>query len=439
MTDPVVISDVTVIDCVAGSEPYRATVTIVGDRISAIGAPPETVEPGTTLVDGTGRYLIPGLWNTHCHLIFTADGSLDTLPSNVPNAQANIRSCLRSGVTSAVDLGGPKDELIPLRKRQRDGEVIGARVFLNGAVFTAPGGHPASTIFGGDPHRRSTCQVVNVEQATESIERLIAEDEIDIVKAAFTSWGGLPRLPRAALEAVVGIAQSHGVPVTAHIDTVDDAVRALEIGVSSLEHIFYYPGDELATCVDTVAELCEEKDAFWTPTVTVFEAYGMGGRPDFITGLGIDGFVADYILRDVVDASSWWMTQDKDFRDLFYRRYETGMAAMGRLLSSKVKFVAGTDAGAAATFHGPSVHREIWNMVQAGMAARDALESATRRAAEKLRVEHDLGTVEVGKYADLVLLRANPLADIGNTLRIERVIQAGRVFDPEEIDVAAAQ
>jgi imidazolonepropionase-like amidohydrolase len=428
-----VIEDVTVVDA-TGKPPTPHTDVVVRDgRIVALDACGLREHGHLPVCDGRGRYLIPGMWETQAHLTRYGNGVMEDAALRWPGEgdmeilDANVRSYLRSGFTTVVDLGGPTEVLADLRRRLRDGTLLGARLLYVGRQFTPIGGLPR---FGDSCAESLVCEVADPLSAVKALEEML-ELGIDAVKInhtpGFLAFGtGWPTLDRPCLTAIIERAHAAGLPVLVHIDTADSAVEVLELGVDGIEHSFEAPPDRLDAEYQRVAQLCIRQGAYWPMTIAFLEGCSRAGDDTLLSELGVDGNVLPRVLRqNATDPRSLWVNIPDDLRAYFRRRFEEAMAHLKSVHDAGVRMTISTDSGNPCTFHGLTAQRELALMSRAGISAHDILMSATRLAAEKFRKADELGTIEVGKRADMVLLTDDPLADIGNVRKIEAVFQDG--------------
>lgn len=438
-----VIVGATLIDG-TGAAPLRDSAVVVsGERIAATGPGAQVrVPPGAHFVDARGKFLVPGLWDLHVHVL--REG----------RPEAYFPLFVANGVVGVRDMGGNFD---PARIARLKAEVAsGARV---GPRFVAPG----PILDGPWPQLESISVVVADAAAARTEVDALKRNGADFVKV-------FNRLPREAYFAIAEESRRMGLSFAGHVPMAVSAREASDAGQKSIEHLFNIAfacssrEDELmrrkaeAQAADESGErrrlrrayLHDVLDSFsaarcddlyrtfvrngtWmTPTLVQRRAFGM---PD--DSLGTDP------MRRYVPLSSramWDPKQDpriagRDDEDRALERsfYDRDAGLIAPMLHAGVRFLAGTDAGDLYAIPGFSLHRELELLVEAGLTPMQALQSATRNAAEFLG-DANGGTIEPGKRADLVLLDADPLASIGNTRAIAAVALAGRWFDRAALD-----
>lgn len=421
LADTICIHDVGLVDVVAGRTVPGIRVVVDGQRIRSV----ETAEPSASGcghdVDGTGRYLIPGLWDMHTHWLRTE--------SHWPVYVAN-------GVTGARDMFGSSD--------------AGPRP-AGAPGSLAPRAHLAGPIVDGPPGFWPGSDIAATPQDARRIVREQVAAGFDFIKV-------YALLSADAYGAVLEAAQDHGVAVAGHVPLSSSAAMASRLGQRSIEHLddvavscasdeetlrlqdgseFFalmrrerdaYGSFDADKCLD-LARTFIANDTWMVPTYAVMEAatFGAGAAP-FVAERAryFDDRTLELVLPGV---------QDTPEQLALLRQVFANSQASGEFLRRQgVRFLAGSDAMNINTFPGFAIHDELRLMVQAGFPAVEALRAATLNAAEFLGRLDELGSVEAGKSADLVLLDGDPLVDIRNTGRIRGVFLRGHYFSRDDLD-----
>lgn len=439
-----VITSVNVMDG-TGQGSYGPTdVQIVNGRIASLEPSQGRLPDGA--LDGHGKFLIPGLWETEAHLTrysngIPADMLLDwSVAGDRDRVASHLRSYLAHGVTTVVDLGGPPEVLGPIRDQQCDSSVTGARLLMVGRQFTAVNGRP---ILYGQRLTSVTTEVDGPRQARECLRRDIERYDLDAVKANYTVGGGphsrAPMISRDTLAVLVEEAHANDLPVLVHIDDVDAAMEAVEVGVDNVEHMFAPRDGSVRADVERLTERCLAYGAYWPFTLVTWESVTRAGDPSYLDALHLDQLIPQKSRHELENSpDSVWNHVSESFRRHSAARYEAAMEFVAFVHSAGVKMTVATDSGNPMVFHGPGTIREMELMAQAGIAPADAIVAATRLSAEKLRVAQDIGTIEPGKVADVVLLDADPTEDIKNLRKIHAVIQSGVVHKPRDLVTAGS-
>ena len=342
--------------------------------------------------------LLPGLIDAHVHLAITnTDPTERTLPPGLLALRMarNARAQLRAGVTTVRDLGAPDGLDLQLRQALADGLVPGPRTFVAGRPIVAVGGHCA---FMGR-------QVDGVAAARAAAAQAVAEgaDWLKLmVTAGLSTPGARPhdqQLPSEVIAAVVEVAHAAGLPVAAHAVGGPGVLAAITAGVDSLEHGYWLGDTEVAAMV--------QRGTVYVPTRTVAR--------EVAEGVAVAG------ARPTVAAQTNARQADAIHPESVRRAYRAG-----------VTIAAGTDYR-----HG-SLPGEVALLVEAGVTPRDALRAATGVAANLVR-RPDLGSLEIGAMADLLLVRGDPLTDPRALQDVVLVVQGGRlVWHDPALQVGAA-
>lgn len=405
------------------------TVVLSGDRIAAVGPSASTRPPaGARIVDGHGRWLIPGLIDSHVHFFqsanpFTRPDAADfndvvpyakEVARNKARLPVTFKVWLASGVTSVLDCGGPMWNFQMREEARRS--AAAPRVQAAGPLVSLVDRPPLAL---DDP---PIIKVTTPDEARQLVARLIPHHP-DFIKMWFIHLptGDLASeelIARAAADA----AHAAGIRFLVHATELEVAKAALRAGADVLVHsVFDRPVDE------EFLALAAKRRAILIPTLWVTAGYAavLGGK-----------FEATPEERRLADPEIL-ATLDKVPRIVPERAKRVvppaAMESLPRLWAAGITVALGTDAGNIGTVHGPAIFREARLMVQAGLTPAQVLRSATVNGARVLGLEAELGDVAVGKQADLVLLDADPLLSVDNLSRARMVFRAGRPFDPAEL------
>jgi imidazolonepropionase-like amidohydrolase len=421
----------------------NAVVIIRGNRIQSVGPAAEVEVPqGAQVIDASGKFIIPGLIDGHIHFfqsggLYTRPDGLD-LRARVPydqeiawiraNMEDLFRRYLRCGVTTVVDMGGPMWNF-DVRQQARD-SAAAPRVFVAGPLIASY--QPAALQTADLP----IIKVTSVDQALALARKQLARKP-DLMKIWYVVSKKAALSPRAffpVAKAVADLAHQHGLPVFIHATELETAKRALRAGADVLVHSV--TDRELD---EEFLQLARKRKAILVPTLWVFSSYGavyskqlrllpvehLRGNPTVI------GTLLDiYELRD----SELGARQRKAQADM--KPVATPPVILKNLLrlhQAGIPVAMGTDAGNVGVLHGPGVYRDLKIMADAGLTPYQVLVDATLNGARLIRREKELGSVEQGKLADLVVLEADPQKDIMNTTRVAWVIKDGRLFDPRRL------
>jgi imidazolonepropionase-like amidohydrolase len=431
----VAFTGATVIDGTGGAPMRNATVVMRNGRIACVGAC-ET-GPDVHTINARGKWIIPGLIDAHVHYSQTgwADGRPDAedvrarfpYDSTVAALEAHpdrfFRSYLCSGVTATFDVGG-YPWTWALRERAEAS---------NAAPHVAAAGPLLSTLdhWVNTPGQRQFIYASN-DSTTRAGARMMAHYGSDAVKVWYLS--DMPGMDTTQLKVVIRAAADEarraGIPLIVHATGLWEAKDALRAGARLLVHsVQDQPVD------DEFIQLARQAGAIYTPTITVSQGYlQLYGRDFDDTGLPMEcvdpATRAKAALTDSLPASN--LPIDR-FRASIAREQEIMEDNLRRVHAAGIPIVMGTDAGNPLTLHGASVFREMEAMAAAGMSPMDVLVASTRNGAMAMGRD-SIGTLRVGMAADLVVLDADPLADVRNFRAVSLVARGGEVWTRRELE-----
>ena len=400
-----------------GRAPVAGSSMIIQDgKISWIGPTAQLkAAAGAEMVDLTGKFVMPGIINLHGHLGNTIDLVQDGKNFTRKNIEANLHTYAIYGVTTMLSMGTDQDLIFQVRSEQRAGRPSLTRVYTAGFGFVFTGG------YGG--LAGTTPSYSKVEEIEPAVTKL-AGQKVDFVKFWLDDeLGRFPKMPPAMSKAIIDSAHKHNMRVLAHVFYLDDAKRVVDQGVNGLVHLVRdKPVDQ--PLIDSM-----KQKSVWQVAATLSREASMfayGKTPPFASDPFFKRGVSEATLKLLASPER----QKTSAADPHFKEYpailETAKKNIKKLADSGVKFGFGTDTGPPGRFPGYGEHWEMELLVQAGLTPMQALSSATRDAAEFLGAK-DLGTLEVSKWADLVVLNASPLTDIKNTRSIQSVYIAGNL------------
>jgi imidazolonepropionase-like amidohydrolase len=423
----IAIRNVTVIP-MTGTGPLAAQTVLVREgRIAQIGPASELRVPASArVVDGTGKYLIPGLFEMHAHTSKTRASALGLYVVH--------------GVTTIRDQGSEHAEVLRWRQQIRAGTRVGPRMLIAGPYLESLRNiermrrdPPESRV---EPFERARIPVGSPADARRVIDSL-AVLELDHFKVRTVQ-------DRETYLALAAAAHARGKRLVGHVVSASPALF-LEAGQDGVDHGFPITIDSLPR---------EERMAFWRQLAardvgvvpTLVTATESVFRPlDYFQALVSNTTAAVHPLRPYLSAFMIldWREQVEEVtpqRRAFFERYwPAALKHIREMREAGVRIMAGSDVAVLNIFPGASLHEELRLLVDSvGMSPMEALESATRKPAEWLRLGDSVGTIETGKVADLVLLDANPLDDITNTRQIAAVVLRGRLFQRRDLEALLA-
>ena len=415
-----------------GAPPMDGIILLHGERIAAIGPRAEiTLPDDARVIDLSGYWIIPGLIDAHVH--FFQSGSLYTRPDIIdlrrfrPYASeiawirrhlpANLARYLASGITSVVDMAGPW-WVMDVRDAAEQ-TASAPRVALAGTGL-APGLPP-----GLDSEHAPGVIVRTPQQARAEVRRLAVRHP-DFIKIWFAPTPAMDLEQEFAwISAAVEESHANGLRVAAHATQLEVARRMVQTGVDILVHsVDDKPVD------DAFIALLKKYDVIYVTTLGVSEGY----RETLTQEIHLSDFE-----RRFGDPAVIASLDDLSERFPHYRppRVQPGIRIalqnLARVHAAGIRVAAGSDAGNIGTLHGPALHHELELMQQAGLAPRDILVTATRNGAIVMGRERDIGTLQPGKLADMVILSADPLKDIRHTRHIAASVKGGVLYQPNRL------
>lgn len=418
-----VLRGATVLDGLGGRI-AKARVVIRDHRIAEVLLDDDRVAlpEGATVESLEGRFLIPGLIDSHVHWGGSAGAGSSPLEQTPVRLEHDYTATLAAGVTSVLSLTDDIDAMQSLANEVAAGKRDAPRTFYSGPSITARGGHPAA-MFGFMPGiaEMLTRQVETPEQARAVIAELDRR-RVDVVKLVLEPGfpgNALPKLKDDVFLAAMQEAKSRKLRTTVHVGTDADARLAIEAGAGGLEHTARGLSD------DTINMMAAKKVTF-TPTIVVLDWAWKRGA---IRGEDADvrRLANPAIMRTLLDSKSPLapMLGEGEMATTMARAVEGSLQQVRKAIRAGVTVLAGSDAGNPATFHGIALIRELELLVEAGMPLNEVLRSATSRPADRLG-QSSLGRIAAGAVADLVILDGDPGESVAAYRKVSSVYLGGR-------------
>jgi imidazolonepropionase-like amidohydrolase len=412
-----VLQHVTLIDGNGGNPLPDAAIVFTDGGIQYAGPSTGAKWPkGAQAADLTGKYVMPGIINLHGHLGNVIDLKQDPSFFTRENVERNLKLYASYGVTSMVSMGSDKELIFELRREQRAGRPSMTRIFTAGRGFTGYGGYP-TTVPG---NKGIPFEVANQTEIQKDIAWL-ADKKVDLVKIWVDDHlGREKKISLDLCKDIIDDARKHKLKVAAHVFYLADAKALVDDGLAELAHsVRDKPVD------DALIESMKKHGAIQTATLAREASLFAFAKPSPVLQ---DEFFTRGVSPGVLQTLRSPEYQAKQRADHDFDKYpgflEMAQKNLKRLSDAGVKIGFGTDTGPPGRFPGYGEHWEMELMVQAGLTPRQIITAASKTAAEFLGAK-DLGTIERGHWADLIVLGANPLDDIRNTRKIEAVYIAG--------------
>ena len=417
------IENVTLVDGTGRPSTANVSVLVEDNLIRRVERAKIRTSRDTKRLDGTGKYLMPGLMDLHIHL----QGSVEVTPEGLREISNDrkkgiraLHSYIYSGVTTVYDAGNVPDYILGLRADERDSKIVSPRIFATGGIVTYPGSH------GGNEWGTL---VDSWPEAIPALDKHI-ERKPDIVKFTYEErgWGARPMIPILPLDLLQRLTQyynDHGIRTTVHTSSEYRARQAIFAGVDTLTHpIIQGPVS------DDFVRLMNAKRIPMVTTLTIGENYSrLAEHPEYLD---------QPLYRATLTKDEIKILKTERRKEYQERKWTWWMKIMTTIAQENVQkinagggvLVAGTDQSS-----GPALHRELELLAAAGIPPSDIIRIATLNGAVFLGREKDLGSIEEGKIADMILLAADPTKDINNAKQILEVIKNGRVVDRSKLDL----
>lgn len=383
------------------------TILVEGEKIISVEDTDSLDYEGYELIDLSDKFVMPGL--VECHVHVSETGASDTFKINATQtigdatliALKNVQAQLLSGFTTLRNAGSPGFLDVSLRNAINKGLVHGPRIVASGSCIGSTGGHADSQF---NPYIKPVPEMIDgqvVDGPYEAMRaaRFVIKYGADVVK--FMSTGGVTtmgttlgaqQLTYEEMRGLIEVAEMYGVATLTHAHGAEGIKTAVRAGVTSIEH------GTLAD--DECVELMVERGTYLTPTISASRR---------ILERGQEAGVPPYAMEKAREAASY---HEASFR---------------KCLDAGVKIVFGTDAGSPCNPHGDQ-HMEFQYLCEFGMTPLQTLVAATRTGAELLRMWDRIGSIEEGKYADIIAVDGNPLEHVMDIANMAFVMKGGTIY-----------
>jgi imidazolonepropionase-like amidohydrolase len=412
-----VLDGFTLVDGTGRPAVANAAMVIADGRIQWVGPQSKLKAPaGAEVTHLTGKYVMPGLINLHGHVGNTLGLAQDPKNYTRENVESQLKLYASYGVTSVVSMGTDQDLVFQIRSEQRAGRPHQTRIFTAGRGFTGASGYPTSAQgMKGVPF-----EVATIPEVDRHVAHL-ADQKVDVVKIWVDDHlGREKKIPLDLAKAIIADAHKNRIKVAAHIFYLDDAKALVDAGLDGLAHsVRDKPVDS------ALIAAMKKHGVFQSATLTREISTFYFAKPQPLLD---DSFFTRGLAPTVLATLKSPEYQKRIAADPDHAQYpkflEMAKSNLKKLSDSGVKIGFGTDSGPPGRFQGFFEHWELELMTEAGLTPEQVITDATRNAAEFLNAK-DIGTLERGKWADLIVLDKNPLEDIRNTRAIHMVMIAG--------------
>jgi imidazolonepropionase-like amidohydrolase len=465
---PLLIKHINLIDG-TGKVQEDVDIQIIAGRIDAIGKDLQPL-PRERIVELPGKYVLPGLIDTRVQLATSPANKVFRAEYGNEQRTAWLHSMLRLGVTSARLIQMDLSEQTSFKHWRDLDQLNGPGVVVSGPTFTIENGMPAIEygITAIMTRERETAEVKDEDTAREK-SRQVAHNGAEVFEIGYSSGpaGDIPKLSDVELNTIVKEAHGHELKVFCWVGRNDEAAKAVSSGCDVIE------GASEEKLNDDVLKQMAEKKVSFLPAL-VYQGYAILHyvQPDALKAYLDEPEVSaslSPIVRESLDHDSGQLinvrsvmtlpvnatqaelndarnthgtsikAQDPTkphrltFQEAYQQQYDRAVDNLKRAKAAGVPIITGTGAGSVLDFPGPSEHLELKLLVENGFTPMEAIVAATRDAAIALGKDKEIGTIEKGKFADFLVLEADPLADIQNTLKVHGVLRQGKIIDRKDL------
>lgn len=417
----VVISNVNLIDGTGTPLKSNVNVSIKDERILLIDK--TEVNKEETVIDGTNKYLIPGLFDCHTH---------------TNNFQLDFPKFIHFGVTSIFVTGGStctNEYYKNMREMGNQDSLAAPRVFHTSQHFIREGSHPVRTYPSSNWREGETVFYLKDTLQIESLVKEVSQYPIQGIKLTIEEGPmppPVPRMPQEFINKVVTEARKNNTKVFVHISDNIELGMALD---AKINNILHFMGVNLDFTRDKeMIEQIYQSDVSWVTTLMLDKSFIYPLHPEWINQTEIKHLYDSEEFSNITSPSE--IKKAKEYLDFFTYDYGMKNPTLEKIMAFQVEdiktlyangvnMVLGTDTGNRYIFHGYSLHEEMQLLEMGGMKPLDIIKMGTHNAAKMMDVLDELGTIEKGKIADMILLDKNPLVSIKNTLSINTVFRNG--------------
>jgi len=445
-TAQTVITNVTLVDVEKQRLIPNATVSITGNKIVSVGTKKVTPTAGSVLIDGTGKYLMPGMTDAHIH--FFQSGGLYTRPDAIDlkkytpyekeiefgktNMEDVLKRNTRLGITSVIDVGANYN-MLELRNDFKNKSYAPA-VYMTGPLLTTYEPEAFKNLGKDEPF-----SLVKTEEEGRAMVQAQLPYKPDFIKIWYIVMGAnkeeAARKHLPLIKAIIEEAHKNNLKVAVHATERITAQLSVESGADYLVHSV---DDEVIK--DDFVKLLKEKKTVLCPTLVVYNNYNKVFGQEYVFQMNEFTGSNPYQLGTLFDLQhlpepmiKMYREQTRNVKAKDKTQDSICLVNLKKLVDGGVRIAAGTDAGNIGTMHGGSYLSELLKMKESGISNWQVLQSATINPMYILNMENENGSIAKGKIADLVLLNANPLDDLHNLTKIDLVINKGNLIKPDTL------
>lgn len=400
----------------------NSVVLVEGDRVTHVGTVADTKVPtDAKVIDARGLTVSPGLNDAHVHTMIVGHGIYDEYFPKYGKRYKELmpisaRQLLMAGVTSARDLGAPLDDILWLKKEVESGRIVGPRLFVSGPFLqhSLPPAQPNSTGYDASIQNDFRWAVKGAEDARAKTKQLINAG-VDLIKVI-----QIAELSREEREAIASEASRSGRHIAVHASSTEEVRAAAEMRAGSIEHV---GGGSKPLLDDESVRLIVEHGINYSPTSVVSKIYNITEAfPARLDNLRLQRDLPNDVYQDIRTSTSFFSRLNY-FAGRGSNRHHA--AKIKQLYDAGARILVGTDSGTPMNFHYESTWQEMDLLVQYGLPAMAVIQGATKWPALLYGMGRELGTIEPGRYADIVVVDGNPLARMSAYKDVVHVIKGG--------------
>ena len=442
----ILIKNVNIINVLDGDISKNHNILIQDEKIRKISPSSISISEGTEIIDGTNKFVMPGMIDTHIHFFQT--GSLYTRPDAIDLkhivsydeeidfalnlVEDSFKRYLRLGITSVMDVGGPFSNF-----KVRDSiakSTLSPNVFVTGPLFS-PYQPEAFSKLDDIPIEKIT----SIEEASALFNKMLSFKP-DFIKIWYVTNKNLPAEETYPIvEHIAKLTHENNLKLAVHATDIKTAKLAIKAGADILVHSVR---DKVID--KDFIQLMKNKNVTYIPTLIVSENYGKAflGKPTnhpqdlYFANPKVYGTLFDTNRlpdKEAPNTIKWLRNNEASYFKRIAKQDSISLLNLKKLLSNNLNIATGTDAGNIGTLHASSYIQEIEAMKKSGISYIDIIKACTINAAKGFGLDKNIGSVEEGKLADLIILNANPIEKLSNLNKIYEVIKSGKAVNIKKI------
>jgi imidazolonepropionase-like amidohydrolase len=412
------LKNVSVIDGTGLPAQRGKNIVIHEDRIVSIGDAKQAVPKGATVLDLSGKTIMPEMTNTHGHLGILKGTTMSSANYTEDNIRHQLLRYQSYGVGAMVSLGTDHDEIFALREQSHEGKIPGAIIYTAGFGFGAKNGVPPVSMGMDHVFRPTTPQ-----EARTELDELVPKKP-DLVKIWVDDfWGQYPKMPPEIYAVIIDEAHKKHLRVAAHVYHLEDARRLVNLHLDIIAHSV-----RDAEIDDALLAQMKKQNVVYIPTLSLDEfACAYQNDPPWLNDPFFQASLEPDVLQMITSPEYKTKLRANPVTQQEMAAAPIALKNLKRVYDAGVLVSMGTDSGASPLrAQGFAEHMELELIVRAGLTPLEAITVATRNPAIVLRVDKDYGTLEPGKKANFIVLAKDPSKNIANTDTIVAVWKDGK-------------